>query len=139
MGIIAKLTPWTTAHWQSLTTVSTVHSLTLLTVTLRLYIVYKRNVTVVDPSIGPRVIWCYTGSMSDADINHFSVLLEEVMSQNKAILEIVTDTQKKVADLPTRDEFTELKQDVKVIRAAVTDLSRQVDNHEQRVTRLEAA
>ncbi len=61
------------------------------------------------------------------------------MSQNKAILEIVTDTQKKVADLPTRDEFTELKQDVKVIRAAVTDLSRQVDNHEQRVTRLEAA
>jgi len=77
--------------------------------------------------------------MSDADINHFSVLLEEVMSQNKAILEIVTDTQKKVADLPTRDEFTELKQDVKVIRAAVTDLSRQVDNHEQRVTRLEAA
>ena len=37
------------------------------------------------------------------------------------------DIQRKVADLPTRAEFDELKQDVRVIRAAVTDLSRQVN------------
>jgi hypothetical protein len=59
--------------------------------------------------------------MSDQD--YTAILLEEIRDQNKAVLEAV-------ADLPTRREFeelredvTELKQDVKVVKAAVTDLS----------------
>ena len=61
--------------------------------------------------------------MSDADVNHLSVLMEQVVDQNKAVLEAVGDIRAKVEDLPTRDEFNELKRDVKTIKAAVTDLS----------------
>jgi hypothetical protein len=46
-----------------------------------------------------------------------------------------------MAGLPTRQEFgvlqrdmTEVKADMKVVKAAVTDLSRQVNNHEGRIT-----
>jgi hypothetical protein len=67
------------------------------------------------------------------------ILLEEMRDQNKVILEMV-------GGLPTRKEFDELRDDVaeleahvKVVKAAVTDLSRHVDNHERRITRLEAA
>lgn len=67
--------------------------------------------------------------MSDADINHLSVLMERVIDQNKAVLEAVGDIRARVEDLPTRDEFNELKQDVKTIKAAVTDLSRDLDKH----------
>jgi hypothetical protein len=67
--------------------------------------------------------------MSDADVNHFSVLMEQVIDQNRAVLEAVGDIRAKVEDLPTRDEFNELKQDVKTIKAAVTDLSRDLEKH----------
>ena len=67
--------------------------------------------------------------MSDADVNHLSVLIEQVIDQNRAVLEAVGDIRAKVEDLPTRDEFNELKQDVKTIKAAVTDLSRDLEKH----------
>jgi uncharacterized protein YhaN len=67
--------------------------------------------------------------MSDADVNHLSVLMEQVVDQNKAVLEAVGDIQRKVAGLPTRDEFAELKQDVRIIKAAVVDLSRDLAEH----------
>ena len=41
--------------------------------------------------------------------------------------------------MPKREEFDELKQDVKVVRAAATDTSHQVHDLERRVSRLEAA
>lgn len=46
-------------------------------------------------------------------INQFSTLMGEQSSKLDAILEGVGDIQRKVADLPTRAEFDELKQDVK--------------------------
>jgi len=67
--------------------------------------------------------------MSDADINHLSVLVEHVIDQNRAVLEAVGDIQRKVADLPTRAEFNELKQDVKTIKAAVTATNRDLKEH----------
>ncbi len=67
--------------------------------------------------------------MSDADVNHLSVLMEHVVDQNRAVLEAVGDIQRKVADLPTRAEFDELKQDVRIIKAAVVDLSRDLAEH----------
>ncbi len=69
--------------------------------------------------------------MSDADVNHLSVLMEQVVDQNKAVLEAVGDIQAKVANLPTRDEFNELKQDVRVIKAAVVDVSRDLAEHKR--------
>ena len=35
--------------------------------------------------------------MSDSDANHFGVLLEQIVDQNKAVLEAVGDIQQKVA------------------------------------------
>ena len=67
--------------------------------------------------------------MSDSDANHFGVLLEQIVDQNKAVLEAVGDIRAKVEDLPTRDEFHELQRDVKTIKAAVTDLSRDLEQH----------
>lgn len=63
--------------------------------------------------------------------DHMEVLLEQVVSQNKAILE-------GIKSLPTRADFnelkqdvTELKQDVKSIKAAVTDASHDLTEHKQ--------
>ena len=78
--------------------------------------------------------------MSDETMIHFTVLLEEIHNQNKFVLEVVSDMQKQVAKLPRIEEsIDELKQDVKIIKAVVTDLSRQVNDHEHRLLRLEAA
>ncbi len=45
------------------------------------------------------------------------------------VLEAVGDIQRKVAYLPTRAEFNELKQDVKTIKAAVTATNRDLKEH----------
>ena len=68
--------------------------------------------------------------MSDADVNHLSVLMEHVVDQNRAVLEAVGDMQQKVAMLPMmQQDIAELKQDVRVIKAAVVDLSRDLAEH----------
>ena len=67
--------------------------------------------------------------MSDADVNHLSVLMEHLIDQNRAVLEAVGDIRAKVEDLPTRDEFNDLQRDVKTIKAAVTDTNRDLEKH----------
>ena len=62
-------------------------------------------------------------------INHFSVLMEDQNGKLDAVLEAVGDMQRKVADLPTRAEFNELRQDVRVIKAAMQDVSRDLAAH----------
>jgi hypothetical protein len=74
--------------------------------------------------------------MSDDYTGH---MLEQILDELRAVHELVGGVQETVAALPTRDEFNELKQDVKVVRAATTDTSRQVHDLEHRVLRLEAA
>lgn len=79
-------------------------------------------------------------SMSISDDNYLGVLLEEIRDQNRAVLEAVGDMQKNVAKIPAIEQSVdELKQDMKVVKAAVTDLSYQVANHERRVGSFEAA
>ena len=78
--------------------------------------------------------------MSDPTDNYLGLLLEEIRDQNKAVLEAVGDMQRNVAKIPAIEQgVTELKQDMKIVKAAVTDLSRQVHDHERRLTQLEAA
>jgi peptidoglycan hydrolase CwlO-like protein len=62
-------------------------------------------------------------------INHFSVLMEDQNGKLDAVLEAVGDIQRKVADLPTRTEFDELKQDVRTIKAAVTATNHDLKQH----------
>ena len=68
--------------------------------------------------------------MSDADINHFSVLMEQQNAKLDAVLEAVRDMQKKVAVLPrVEQDVAELKQDTKVVKAAVTATNRDLNKH----------
>lgn len=64
--------------------------------------------------------------MSDDYTGH---MLELILDEIKAVHELGSGVQEKVADLPTRAEFDELKQDVRVIKAAVMDLSRDLAEH----------
>ena len=77
--------------------------------------------------------------MSDSEDNYIGVLLEQIRDQNRAVLEAVGSMQEELKRVPKREEFDELKQDVKVIKAAVTDLSHQVTDHEHRIGHLESA
>ncbi len=77
---------------------------------------------------------------SNSDDNYIGVLLEDIRDQNKAVLEAVGDMQKQVAELPAiREDIGELKDDMKVVKAAVTDRSRQLQDHVRRIGDLEAA
>ncbi|WIG58337.1 MAG: hypothetical protein OJF49_001083 [Ktedonobacterales bacterium] len=59
-----------------------------------------------------------------ADKDDTAILLEEIRDQNKAVLEAVADMKTLVDMIPTmREDIAELKQDMKVVKAAVTDLS----------------
>lgn len=81
----------------------------------------------------------YNSCMTISDDNYLGVLLEEIRDQNRAVLEAVGDMQKNVAKIPgIESDIHELKQDMKIVKAAVTDLSHQVNDHEHRITRLEA-
>ena len=77
--------------------------------------------------------------MNNSDDNYTGLLLEQIRDQNKVVLEAVSDIRTELKQVPKREEFDELKQDVKVIKAVVTDLSRQVDDHERRIGDLETA
>lgn len=73
------------------------------------------------------------------DDSYTNVLLEEMNSKMQAVLEIVSDNQRVLASQPTRDEFNELKDDVKTIKLAVTDTNKELKLHDRRITKLEKA
>ena len=78
--------------------------------------------------------------MSDNDADYIGVLLKEIRDQNKAVLEAVGNMQKHAAKIPYVEEtVTELKEDMKIVKAAITDASKQQNDHERRITQLEAA
>ncbi len=78
--------------------------------------------------------------MSKSDSDYIDVLLEEIRDQNKAVLEVVGDMQTEVARIKSiEDNVEELKSDMKVVKAAVTDVSKQENEQNHRITRLELA
>lgn len=64
-------------------------------------------------------------------INHFSVLVEQVLHEVQATNEGVAAIREELARVPKRDEFDELKQDVKTIKAAVTATNRDLAEHKR--------
>lgn len=78
--------------------------------------------------------------MSD-DKNYTNVILEEIRSQMSAVLEIVSDNQRKLDKMPTREEFDDLKADVNTIKRAVVDNDKttrhELELLDRRVTKLE--
>ncbi len=78
--------------------------------------------------------------MSKNDDGYVGVLLEEIRDQNKAVLEAVGDMQINVEKIQGIEEnIEELKGDMKVVKAVVTDIGKQDAVQNQRITRLEMA
>jgi hypothetical protein len=75
------------------------------------------------------------------DKNYTNVILEEIRSQMSAVLEIVSDNQRKLDNMPTREEFDDLKADVNTIKRAVVDNDKttrhELELLDRRVTELE--
>ena len=75
------------------------------------------------------------------DKNYTNVILEEIRSQMSAVLEIVSDNQRKLDNMPTREEFDDLKTDVNTIKRAVVDNDKttrhELELLDRRVTKLE--
>lgn len=68
------------------------------------------------------------------------LILEDTNSKFDLLLEAIQPLSQMSRDLAiVKEDVAELKSDVKVIKFAVTDLSRQVVDHENRITALEAA
>ena len=75
--------------------------------------------------------------MSDADINHFSVLMEQQNAKLDAVLEYVAEMPKVVHRLGRiEQDVAELKQDMKVVRAAVTATNRDLAKHKSLPTQV---
>lgn len=74
------------------------------------------------------------------DIRHLTVLVETVVDQNQRVLEAVDQMRQDIQALPAlKEDVHELKQDMKVVKAAVTATNQDIKRLDQRVTRLEAA
>lgn len=75
------------------------------------------------------------------DKNYTNVILEEIRSQMSTVLEIVSDNQRKLGNMPTREEFDDLKADVNTIKRAVVDNDKttrhELELLDRRVTKLE--
>lgn len=72
------------------------------------------------------------------DDNYVAVVLE-IRDQNKALLEVVGSLKDTVKTLATEEELAEVKADVKIIRAVLTDRNRDMKDLDCRVTVLEQA
>lgn len=78
----------------------------------------------------------YTRNMTTSDYS--GVLLEQIYDQNKAVLEAVGDMRQQVMHIPAmREDIAELKTDMKIVKSALTDLSKSHNALEGQVTRLE--
>jgi hypothetical protein len=76
---------------------------------------------------------CYAGGMNDEvakELRYVGAQMEQVLSEVKAVHELVA-AQPTLTDFHRlEDDFAELKGDVKTIRAAVTDTNRDLEKHE---------
>ena len=68
-------------------------------------------------------------------------VLGEVLSDElKVIREYVQDVPLLKQDIQViKGDISELKSDMKIVKVAITDMSRQLVDHERRITRLEVA
>lgn len=70
--------------------------------------------------------------------NNAEVLLEELNGKFDFMIEAMGQMQGQINRLPEREEFDDLKADVKIIKAAATINTRDIANHEKRITKLES-
>jgi chromosome segregation ATPase len=76
-------------------------------------------------------------------IRHLGAQIEETNSNVRAILEIVVPMQQDVIQLKKdvgllKEEMIEVKADIRTMKVALTAGSKDVKDHERRITRLES-
>jgi len=69
--------------------------------------------------------------------DYTDVLLEDMSAKFDILIEGFGQIRNEVKTLATQSSLDEVKADVKVIKAAVTDLSAHVNDHEERLTATE--
>ncbi len=75
-----------------------------------------------------------------SDKDNLEVVLEDMNGKFDAIMEILIPMRDQVAGMPSmKDDIREIKTDVKIIKAVLTEHSSQLNNHEARITHLEVA
>ena len=74
--------------------------------------------------------------MSD---NYTDILLEDINDKFERIVEAVGQLHDKVNQKSNQSDIDEIKADLKIVKAAVTDMSRQVNEHEERLHKLKIA
>jgi archaellum component FlaC len=74
------------------------------------------------------------------DVRHLGVLYEAMQDDLKKLLELLGTELVPIRKIPKiESDLAEVKTDVKTIKRVVTDHSKKLQNHEQRITRLEVA
>jgi len=74
-----------------------------------------------------------------ADKNYTDVLLEDINGKFDAVLDGISGIRERVDNLPARDEFNDVKDDIRTIKSAVKGTNKRLEDHEKRITKLETA
>ena len=74
-----------------------------------------------------------------ADKNYTDVLLEDINGKFDAVLDGISGIRERVDNLPARDEFNVVKDDIRTIKLAVKGTNKRLEDHEKRITKLETA
>ena len=75
--------------------------------------------------------------MAEGD-NYTDVLLEDISSKFDRVLEVVSALSDRVDLTATKEDVEEVRSDVRIIKAAVTDHSHQLQDHEGCIVALKA-
>lgn len=72
--------------------------------------------------------------------DHVAVLLETIQGQMQSLADGISGLQEEMRYVKVRvDEIPEMKDGIRAIKAAITDQGRELNDHETRITALEAA
>lgn len=73
------------------------------------------------------------------DDNFTNVILEDINGKFDALMEITEIMHSELKTKASQESVDSLQSDLNIVKAAVTDLTTQVDEHESRITTLETA
>ncbi len=74
-----------------------------------------------------------------SDKNYTDVLLEDMNSKFDRLIEVMSQMREEMSTFAKSEELNEIKTDVKTIKAAVTDVSKNVERHDLKLQNLKIA
>jgi len=77
--------------------------------------------------------------MTQNDRAYMTLMFEQILDQNKIVLEAVGDMRQTINHMPTIQDFQRLETKANTIEFAVKDVSQVLRGHDSRITALENA